>query len=132
MINLDEHQHHGELLNSFLKEQKVIFDSSSQAIYAFLDDGCIVCNKKFATLLGYSSPDEWAKVPEIFTAAFVEDKSQHKIVAAYQNAMEKMEGATTNVTWKKKSGGTVETSVILVPISHKGHLFALHFISEVN
>lgn len=130
---MDEHQHHGELLNSFFKEQKLIFDSSSQAMYAFLDDGCIVCNEKFATLLGYSSPDEWAKVPETFTTAFVDDaKSRQKIATAYQNAMQKKEGATVNVTWKKKSGGTVETTVILVPISHKGHLFALHFISKKN
>lgn len=34
-----------------------------------------------------------------------------------------------NVTWQRKSGGTVDTKVILVFISYEGHLFALHFIS---
>lgn len=127
---MDKHQHHAELVNGFFKEQQQIFDSSSQAIYAFLDDGCIVCNKKFATLLGYPSPDEWAKVQETFTAAFVDTKSQQTLVTAYQNAMEKMVGATIKVTWKKKTGGTVDTTVILVPIAYKGHLFALHFITK--
>lgn len=126
---MDKHKNHGQLIKSFYKEQKQVFESSSQAVYAFLDDGCIVCNKKFATLLGYSSPDEWAKTDETFTTAFVEKKSQNVIVNAYQKAMEKLEGANVEVTWKKKSGGIVNTSVILVPISHQGHLFALHFIS---
>lgn len=126
---MNKHEHHAELLEGFSKEQKQIFDSSSQGIYAFLDDGCIVCNKKFATLLGYSSADEWAKVPETFTKAFVDAKSQQTLVTAYQNAMEKMEGATIKVAWKKKSGGTVDTTVILVPIAYQDHLFAFHFIS---
>ncbi len=128
---MDEHNHHAELVSGFFKEQQQIFDSSSQAMYAFLDDDCRVCNQKFATLLGYSSPDEWFKVnvQGAFPAAFVDTRSQQALVTAYQNAMEKMEGATIKVTWKKKSGGTVDTTVILVPIAYQGHIFALHFIS---
>lgn len=127
---MDKHQHHAELVRGFFKEQQQIFDSSNQSMYAFLDDDCRVCNQKFATLLGYSSPEEWFKVDVqgTFPAAFVDNKSQQTLVTAYQNAMEKMEGATMKVTWKKKSGGTVDTTVILVPVAFKGHLFALHFI----
>jgi hypothetical protein len=33
------------------------------------------------------------------------------------------------VTWKKKNGGTVNTTVILVPMAYAGHLFAVHFVS---
>ena len=128
---MDEHQHHGEVIRGFIEEQKEIFDSSTQAIYAFLDDDCRVANEKFASLLGYSSPDEWFKVDvhESFPDAFVAEDSQHALVTAYQNAMQHMEASTTEVTWKKKSGETVDTTVILVPIIHKGHLIALHFIS---
>lgn len=126
---MDSHKNHGELLSGFFKEQREIFDSSSQSVYAFLDDGCIVCNNKFAALLGYSSPEEWTKVQETFTEAFVDQESQDTLVTAYQNAMEKLEGSTIKVTWKKKSGGTVDTTVIIVPVAYKDHLFALHFIS---
>ncbi|TAN57643.1 PAS domain-containing protein [Patescibacteria group bacterium] len=128
---MNQHEHHAELVSGFFKEQRQIFDSSSQAMYAFLDDDCRVCNQKFATLLGYSSPDEWFKVnvQGAFPAAFVDDGSQQTLVAAYQNAMEKMEGATIKVVWKKKSGGIINTTVILVPVAYRGHLFALHFIS---
>ncbi len=128
---MDKHDHHAELVSGFFNDQKQVFDSSSQAMYAFLDDDCRVCNQKFATLLGYASPDEWFKVDVegAFPNAFVDGKSQQELVDAYQNAMDNMEAATIKVTWKKKDGGTVDTSVILVPVAYQGHLFALHFIS---
>ncbi len=125
------HDHdHSQLVHNFFKEQQQIFDSSSQAIYAFLGNGNIVCNEKFATLLEYSSPAEWATVQQGFTDAFVDAKSQQVLVSAYKNAMEKMEGATIEVTWKKKSGTTIDTTVILVPIAYQGHVFALHFVAH--
>lgn len=128
---MNEHEHHAELLKGFFKEQKQIFDSSDQAIYVFLDDDCRLSNQKFATLLGYSSPDEWFKVDVqgSFPDAFVDNKSHQALVTAYQNAMEKMVGSTIKVTWKKKSGGTADTTVILVPVIYQGHTFALHFVS---
>lgn len=43
--------------------------------------------------------------------------------------MERLAGSSINVTWRRKTGGTVDSSVILVPVSHSGHLFALHFVS---
>lgn len=129
--DMDKHEHHAELVGGFFKEQKLIFDSSSQAMYAFLDDDCRVSNQKFATLLGYLSPEEWFKVDVqgSFPDVFVDSKSQQTLVTAYQNAMEKMMGATIKVTWKKKSGETVDTTVILVPVAYQGHTFALHFVS---
>lgn len=124
------HENHAKLLHDFFIEQQQIFDSSSQAIYAFLNDGNIVCNEKFATLLGYSFPAEWATVQQHFIEAFVDAKSQQTVVSAYQNAIQKMEGATMNVTWKKKTGETINTTVILVPLAYKNHILALHFVSR--
>lgn len=128
---MDDHHNHAELLDGFLREQKDVFDSSTQGMYAFLDDVSRVCNEKFATLLGYESPEEWAKVDVkgSFPNVFVDEKSQETLVTAYQNAMEKMMGSTVKVTWKKKTGGTVDTTVILVPVVYEGHAIALHFVS---
>lgn len=126
-----EHKGHGEIIKAFLAEHKEIFESSDQAIYVFLDDDCRVCNDKFAKLLGYESPEEWMNVDVkgAFPDAFVDNDSQHDLVSAYQDAMNSKNGSTIKVTWKKKSGGTVDTTVILVPISFSGSLMALHFIS---
>jgi len=123
-----EQHHHKELIEGISKQMKSILDSSQQAVYIYLDDIHKVCNEKFASLLGYRSPEEWAKVEDAFEA-FVDQGSQETLASTYHQAMEKIIPANIKVTWIKKSGGTVATSVVLVPIAYEDHLFALHFIS---
>ena len=108
---------------------KEIFDSSKQAIYLYLDDNHKVCNKKFAELLGFSSPEEWARVENPLEVG-VDKTSEGAMVSAYRDAMEKMIGSKIDVKLKKKSGSTFNASVIMVPVAYQGHMFALHFISE--
>lgn len=127
---MEEHQHHVDLIQSVAKEYQDILENSQQGIYIYLDDLHKVCNKKFATLLGYESEDEWAKVEKSFPDAFVADQSQHALISSYQNAMEEMVSSTNEIVWKKKDGSIINTTVVLVPISHDGHLFALHFVSS--
>jgi hypothetical protein len=124
----NEEQHHEELIKGISKQMESILDSSEQAIYIYLDDIHKVCNDKFSSLMGYGSPEEWAKVEDSFPE-FVDQGSQQTLVTAYRQAMEKLIPANIKVTWKKKSGGSVATSVVMVPIAYDGHLFALHFIS---
>ena len=125
---MDKHQHHEELINGLYEQLKPVLDNSQQAIYVYLDDIHKICNNKFATLLGYSSSEEWAKVTESFPDAFVDQQSQEVLVSTYQKAMEQIIGSEIDVTWKTKSGDRVNTNLIIVPIAYNGHLFALHFI----
>ena len=123
-------EHHNELMQSVAKEYQNILANSEQGIYIYLDDVSKVCNKKFATLLGYESEEEWAKIEESFPEVFVADESQEALVSSFQDAMEKNVGSTNKIVWKKKDGSTINSTVLLVPISHNGHLFALHFVSS--
>lgn len=125
----DEQNHHEELIAGITRQMRSILDSSQQAIYIYLDDVHKVCNKKFAALLGYQSPEEWANVEDSFPQIFVDQSSQDVLVNAYRQAMEKLIPADIKVTWKKKSGGTVATSVVMVPIAYEDHIFALHYVS---
>ncbi len=127
---MKKHEHHEALINGLSKELKPIFEKSEQAIYLYLDDIHKSCNKKFAELLGYHSPEQWAKTTEPLTKAFVEPASQKTLVSAFQKAMKKCVGSKIKVVWKKKTGKPVKTGVILIPIRYKGHLFALHFVSS--
>ena len=126
---MNEHQHHEELIRGISEQMKSILESSEQGVYIYLDDIHKVCNKKLASLLGYRSPDEWARVEDSFPEVLVDQRSRDTLVNAYRKAMEKMVASTIEMTWKKKSGGTVDTTVVLVPIAYSGHLFALHFVS---
>jgi len=121
--------HHEELVSGLLNQMKVIFESSEQPMYLYLDDNHWACNKRFADLLGYKSPEELVSQELPILDALVSEKSQDSLVTAYGDAMEKMVGSTIEVTWKKNNGQTVDTNVILVPVAYDGHLFALHFLS---
>jgi len=124
-----EQKHHEELINGFYNQLKQIFDSSEQAIYLYLDDNHKVCNSKFASLLGYSSPEEWAKIENPLETN-VDKKSQQTVVSAYRDSMGKMVGSKIDAKMKRKSGSIIDTTIIMVPVAYQGHLFALHFISE--
>jgi hypothetical protein len=125
-----EQQHHEDLVSGFYNQLKEIFDSSEQAVYLYLDDTHKVCNKKFAKMQGYSTPEEWAKL-ETPLKAGVDKASQAAVVSAYRAAVEKLSASKIDVKLKKKNGETFDASIIMVPVAYQGHLFALHYINEV-
>jgi len=125
---MDGHSHEA-LVGGLYKQLKPVFENSEQAMYLYLDDVHKVCNKRFADLLGYDSPRAWAAVEEPFPMVFVASKSRRTLVSAYQDAIERFVGSAIDVTWQTKSGGAVETRVILVPVTYDGHVLALHYIS---
>ena len=122
---------HEDLINELYDQLKEVFEESKQAIYVYLDDHHFILNKRFASLLGYESVEELSAVNEPFVEAFVMEKSQQILVSAYRNAMEDKIGSDIEVTWKKRTGESVKTKVIMVPIGYKGELLALHFISKI-
>ena len=125
----NDHDGHTAGLRALAADLHTMADESGQAMYIFLDDRNKWCNQRFATLLGYASPQEWAAVAASFTSAFVDPKSQSTIVSTYQDAMEQGVGAQVPVTWRRKDGKSVKTRVILVPLEREGHRMALHFIT---
>ena len=126
---MSEQSHHEDLVNRFHGQLKQIFDDSPQAIYLYLDDNHKVCNKKFASLLGYGSPDDWAKIENPLEEN-VAKESQDAVVSAYFDASEKMIASQMDVKMKTTSGSVLEASVIVVPVAYQNHMFALYFISK--
>lgn len=123
-----EHRHEAIIVK--VRDQFAdIFDESEQSVYIYLDDVNKVCNKRFASLLGYASPKEWAAVKQNFPEAFVSRKDRAKLVSTYQKVVSTLVGSTISLRWMKKSGEEVPTTTILVPIVFEGHRMALHFIS---
>ncbi len=128
---MNDENHLEELIKEISETYKEIISNSDQAIYIYLDDSHKICNEKFSSMLGYDSPQEWADITESFPETFVAGESQETLVDAFQKAITNYIGSKFNVTWKKKSGDTVDTDVILVPIAFEDHLLALHFVSKI-
>ena len=122
---------HEELIKGIYEQLKEVFEESKQAIYIYYDDTHKICNQRFASLLGYKSVEELLAVNKPFIEAFVKDESQEILVSTYRNAMENKIGSDIEILWKKKTGESIKTRVIMVPISYMGELFALHFISKI-
>ena len=110
-------KHHEELVKGFHAQLKQIFDSSQQAVYLYLDDNHKVCNKKFAEMLGFRSPEEWSKVENPLEVG-VDKMSQDPVVSAYRNAMEKLVASKIHVKLRKKAGGAFYASMIMVPVAY--------------
>ena len=42
-----------------------------------------------------------------------------------------MVASEIEVKLKKKTEGTFDASIIMVPVAYQGHMFTLHFVSEM-
>ncbi len=124
-----QEEHHEDLVKGFSDQVKQIMESSTQPVFIYLDDNHKACNGRFATLLGYDSPQEWAE-KQGFLDPFVTGKSQETLSTAYWNGMKKLAASTIQLTLKKKDGGTVESTMILVPMPYEGHIFTIHFVTS--
>jgi hypothetical protein len=122
--------HHEELVKGLYEQMKTVLEGSEQPIFIYLDDNHKACNNKFAALLGFKSPQEWAAI-EGFLEPYVAEKSRDTLMNAYWDAMKKMVASTSQITFVKKGGELVNSTVVLVPWPFQGHLFAVHFVTNV-
>jgi hypothetical protein len=123
--------HHEEAVKGLYDQMKPVFDSSEQPIFLYLDDNHKACNSKFAKMLGFKSPQEWAEIQGVLEVS-VAEKSRETLMTAYWDAMKKKVASTTQITWMKKGGGTFDSTVVLVPMFFDGHLFSVHFVTQVR
>ena len=124
-------EHHEELVKGLCEQMKPILDKSEQPIFIYLDDNHKACNNKFATMLGFKSPVEWAE-KQGFLEVYVTEKSRETLSSAYWNAIAKMVASTIQMTWMKKDGGALESTMILVPMYFEGHMLSVHFVTSTT
>ena len=123
-------EHHAEMVKGLYDQLKPVLDASEQPMYIYLDDNHKACNSRFASLLGYKSPQEWAEISG-FLEVYVAEKSRDTAMKAYWDAMNKKVASTSQITWMKRGGGTVDSTVITLPIFFQGHFFSVHFVTNV-
>lgn len=121
-------EHHQHLINELTEQLEPIFSNSPQAVYLYLDDTHKMCNQKFSDMVGYKSIEEW--VNNETPVADISEEDQSKVIEAYGAASENYEASLVSATVVKKDGTRIKTKVIMVPITYKGEVFVLHFISE--
>jgi hypothetical protein len=123
-------EHHEELVKGLYDQMKPILDESEQPIFIYLDDNHKACNNNFSSMLGFKSPQEWAE-KQGFLEVYVTEKSREKLSTAYWKAMEKKVASTIPMTWMKKDGTAIESTIILIPMFFEGHMFSVHFVTSI-
>ena len=121
---------HDTTIEEVRKQFGVILNESKQAIYAYLDDTHRPCNERFASMRGYESAEEWSRVTKPFTEVFVQEKSRHSLVSAFQRQWNP-KAPQSSMSHGKIRQAIASTQVILVPTSVEGELLAMHCITEV-
>ena len=124
------HQHHEDLITGISKQMKPVLENSGQGIYLYLDDDHKVCNKKFAVMLGYKSPKEWAATEAPLSDVIEAD--QDIVIKAYVEASEKMMAGAVEVRFKNvKTEKILKVRMIIAPIGFGGHVFIAHYFSKI-
>ena len=123
-------EHHEELVKGLYDQMKPIMEGSEQSIFIYLDDNHKVCNSKLASMLGFKSPQEWAE-KQGFLETYVAETSRETLATAYWASVQKMTASTIQLTWMKKEGTTIDSTMILVPMFFQGHMFSVHFVTSV-
>lgn len=121
-------EHHTHLVKELVEQLESVFSNSPQGIYLYLDDAHKICNKKLADMLGYSSVEEWVK--NEYPVGDVLEEDQEKVIKAYGNASEKFIASKLNAVIVRKDGEEVKINIIMAPITYKGEVFVIHFISK--
>ena len=120
------HQEH--LVKELTDQLEPVFSRSPQAVYLYLDDEHKICNKKFADLLGYLSPQEWVDNPNPVSDVIAKDRD--KVIDAYVKASDQLKASTLVVSMTTKKGQKIAVKVIMTPVTYRGEVFVLHFITK--
>jgi hypothetical protein len=77
-IGMVEMDLHAEIMKDTYKQLERFFEDPKQAAYLYLDDKHKACSSRFASLMGYDSPEEWARIEENFPTVFVHQRIRER------------------------------------------------------
>jgi hypothetical protein len=124
-------KHPEDLVANVAEHMQPILAKSKQGIYLYLDDNHKICNKKFADMLGYESPREWANTGAPLSDILEED--QDKVIKTYTDASEKLTAGAVDVKAKNiKTEKIISLKMIIVPFAYAGHIFTAHYFSKTK
>lgn len=121
---------HEDLVMELSDQFQQLMRESPQAIFIYLDDYHKVCNQRFATMLGYRSPEDWAEMKTPITDT-TED-TRENLISAVMGALQDKTASSVRVSWKRLGGGVVDTNCIIVPGFIGSLPYAMHFFTVIQ
>jgi PAS domain-containing protein len=121
---MQKHPHEG-LIVGLREQNRAILDESPQAFFIYLDDYHKFCNRKFADMLGYESPEDWAKMTT--PVADSTEDTRNKLISAVMSAIEDKAASSVRIAWRTKDDRVVDTTCVSVPGMFNGQAYAMLF-----
>ena len=121
-------EHHEHLVKEMAEQFEPVFSKSPQGVYIYLDDEHKICNKKFAEMLGYGSGAQW--VANEYPVGDVSEEDQEKTINAYGEASRNLKASKVFVSIVRKDSKKIKVNIIMAPITYKGEVFVIHFVSS--
>lgn len=126
----DGHGHHEELVAGVKEEMRHILENSSQPVLVYLDDNHKTGNLAMATLLGYTTVEEFENSNVNFVDTYIAEESQQAVMDNYRIAFrQELKATVLDVTIKNVMGEKKAVQFIHVPMMFQDHLFAVSFVN---
>ena len=117
----------GELVEQF----RPIFEQSPDGVYLWLDEAHKACNERLANLFGFTV-EEWSAA-QPFLYNFVAEEDRRLYSWNYHNRVATLAFPVTfRFRGLRKDGSTFAAETDMIPISHRGHAVAYHFVRQVG
>jgi PAS domain S-box-containing protein len=120
---------HSKIITELGKEFKPVLSHSPDGVYLWLDDENMICNEKFAKMLGYTVREIQAVGD--FLGKLVAEKDQQMFANNYRKTIAAL---SSPVRFKfqavKKDGSRFSAETDMIPITFKGHAIAYHFVRK--
>lgn len=119
-----------DVIRELAAQFRPIMDRSPDGVYLWLDEAHKVCNQRLADLFGYTV-EEWSAA-EPFLDSFVAEEDRALYSWNYHN---RVAALAFPVTFRfralRKDGSTFAAETDMIPISHRGHAVAYHFVRRI-
>jgi PAS domain-containing protein len=120
------------VLSDLYKQLRKVLNVAEQPILIYLDDKHKVCNQQFADMLGFESPHGCSGTSGFLESLVDDEASRNAFMEAYWLAINNMNAVGLEVTWRKKDGSKLKTSIIMVPMEYEGHILLVQFVIEIK
>jgi PAS domain S-box-containing protein len=119
------------VIRELAEQFRPVMEGSPDGVYLWLDEAHKACNERLANLFGYTV-EEWCAT-EPFLENFVAEEDRKVFSWNYHNRVAALAFPVTfRFRGQRKDGSTFAAETDMIPISHRGHAVAYHFVRRIG
>lgn len=121
----------GEVMRELAEQFRPVMEQSPDGVYLWLDETHKACNERLANLFGFTV-EEWSAT-QPFLENFVAEEDRRLYSWNYHNRVAALAFPVTfRFRGLRKDGSTFAAETDMIPVSHRGHAVAYHFVRQVG